>query len=195
MTLAKEPGEVTVVARGLDDHVIVDIPRRTRIWKAATTLVVTLGLSGWAFGYVLIQDQVAWETLWLLPFLFTGLWLTWRFWKTTYVTELTLEAQERKEAVERETLQKAAEFEERWYVRYPIALLILWGAWYIFEKKPNAWWVAAIAAFAALYYARELALFALSIGLLYALFQGIAALPVSVAIIIGAIIIASALKR
>jgi hypothetical protein len=179
----------------LNDHVIVDIPRKTRLWKTIATLVVTVGLTGWAFGYVVIMDQVGLETLWLLPFLLTGLWLARRFWKTTYVTALTAEAQANRQAAEAENQRKAEEFEGRWYFRYPLAVLMLWGAWFMLEKKPHLWWMAAILALAALVQARELALLAIGIGLIYAVFQGIAALPVSVAIIIGAIIIASALRK
>lgn len=179
----------------MDDYVIVDIPRKKRLRNALITLIVTLAVTGWAFGYVLVQGQVGMETLWLLPFLLTGLWVSYRYWKTTHLTEPTPEAQERQRTAELEKQRKAEEFENKWYVRYPIAVLILWGAWYIVDKKPDSWWIAALVALAAIYFARELALLLIGIGLIYLLFQGIAALPVSIAIIIGAIIIASALKR
>ena len=57
------------------------------------------------------------------------------------------------------------------------------------------WWLAAIAVVVALFQARELALIVI-IGIsAYWLLVGIASLPVSAAIIIGALIIASAIRR
>lgn len=93
-------------------------------------------------------------------------------------------------------------FSSAWYIRYPLAVLggaiCLALADYAFESvdKGMSWaiwlWVAIIGGYS-LIYARELALLCLAGVFLYWCFQGIAALPVSVAIVIGAVIIASAL--
>ncbi|MBP6962681.1 hypothetical protein KBB49_04045 [Candidatus Saccharibacteria bacterium] len=85
--------------------------------------------------------------------------------------------------------------EDRWYFRYPFALLMLWAAYYIAENKQNAVWLSVCLVLIAAYQARELSALIIIFALLYLVWLGVAALPISVAIIIGAIIIATALKR
>ena len=122
---------------------------------------------------------------------------------------LTQEAEER---IERERQEKLAVnddefyFKSPWYVRYPLALLCAGGVFLIFEhgfsfsekagKADWMWWLwVVILSGCILIYAREVSLTALAIGLCYLVFKLMAALPVSAAIIIGAIIIAMALGR
>lgn len=95
-------------------------------------------------------------------------------------------------------MHKQNDIFDRWYVRYPLAFFMLWAAWYLINmnKKPDLWWMAVLLAVpAAIYFARELSLVLVSIGVLYLFIKGIASLPISVAIIIGAIIIALAVRR
>jgi len=87
-----------------------------------------------------------------------------------------------------------AERDDRWYVRYPMAALMLWGAWMFLENDKSLWMVVGATLMAA-FLAREISLLILVGMLIYLVFQGIAALPVSVAVIIGAIIIASAMRK
>lgn len=97
---------------------------------------------------------------------------------------------------------KAADgFFESALVRYPLAALCLYGAYY-FATAPNmnnGGWFAAGATIAAAVLARELskALLFLALGgaIIWALIAGLSALPVSAAIIIGALIIADAQKK
>jgi hypothetical protein len=86
-------------------------------------------------------------------------------------------------------------------IRYPLALLCLYGAYYwSTESIDRRSGVAAVAAvLLAAYLAREISAWLLGIGVIglvaWALFAGLAALPLSAAVIIGALIIASSLKN
>ena len=94
-----------------------------------------------------------------------------------------------------EDAKKWEEREKHWWFRYPLAALICVGAWWLSDIKPNMWWVGIIGVIYAMILAREISLLVLGIGAIYFLVQGIASLPVSVAIIIGALIIASVIKQ
>lgn len=179
----------------MDPTILVEVPSSKRIRKSIAMVVLTLGVSGLAFAYAYSQDQIDAGTLWLLPFLLLGLFLSYRYWTTTHVAEVTPEAKQRALAEQSFARRKAEELNNKWYVRYPLAGLMFWGAWHLLETKPDRWWLAAIMALFAAFFAREISLFVIAIGAIYLLFQGVASLPVSVAIIIGAIIIASAVKK
>lgn len=78
---------------------------------------------------------------------------------------------------------------ERWYVRYPLAGVVLWAAAYLMDVKDGKfWWLSVVAGLLAIVLMRELAFFMVTILAVVLLFQGMAALPVSVAIIVGALI-------
>src|SRR5205807_2053583 len=99
--------------------------------------------------------------------------------KTT-TTEAGKAAQLRKRA---EAQRRESEFLNKWWVRYPLAVLILWGAAWIWSERPNTWWLALIALLYTLWLAREVVGLLLVAGGVYLLFKGVAALPVSVAVI------------
>lgn len=84
----------------------------------------------------------------------------------------------------------------RWFVRYALSALFLWGAYFVATGPMgnNLWWVVLGPVALAAFQAWEVTLLAIGIGMLVAVFHGIAALPVSAAIVIGAVIIASALQ-
>lgn len=94
-----------------------------------------------------------------------------------------------------ETERKQREMEDRWWFRYPMAALFLWGAWYIAEKRPGAWWLAVVAVLLAAFMAREVSLFLLGLALLGAVLGGLAALPVPLAVVIAGALIAYAVYR
>jgi hypothetical protein len=79
--------------------------------------------------------------------------------------------------------------------RYSIAVVLLCGAIFIVDAKPNAWWLGVFLALWAAVLAREISFLFILVGGGYLLFTGLASIPVSVAIIIGALIIASAMRR
>lgn len=88
---------------------------------------------------------------------------------------------------------------EHWWMRYPFAGLLLYGAYRAFlDTAPGSGFWALMYAIAALYIARKvfavIAVLAV-LGLIgWGIFGAVAALPVSVAVIIGAIIIAGAVN-
>jgi hypothetical protein len=102
-----------------------EVTRHDRLRRAVAILLLTLAVSGAAFGYVYENDQVGFETLWLLPFLFLGLYLSYRYWTTLHVAVVTPEAQRQELAAQSEAQRRAREFDNKWYVRYPLAALML----------------------------------------------------------------------
>lgn len=101
-----------------------------------------------------------------------------------------------------EATAKWERIEKMWWYRYPVAALAFGGAWFVWEWRPHLWWVSVIAVLYGLVLAKEVGLLAfylslagIGIYLATAIFQGLATLPVSAAIIIGAIIIAGAVSR
>jgi hypothetical protein len=85
----------------------------------------------------------------------------------------------------------------RWYVRYAIVGCFLWFAFWIStnESMARLWWLALMAVLVAACLAWEILLLLLAGGLLYVFFGAVAALPVSVAIIIGALMIADSKSK
>jgi len=94
-----------------------------------------------------------------------------------------------------------SEFLELPLVRYPIAVLLLYGAYYfgVESTSKDTGWAAAGCLLIAGLCARELSKWILGIALFgaiaWAVIAGISALPVSAAIIVGALIIADAMKK
>jgi hypothetical protein len=131
----------------------------------------------------------------VVPFAALGLWASHRYWRTTEIKVPTPEALAEKAAAEAEEQRKQAEFEDKWYFRYPVAALMIFGALYLLNERPNLWWMSVFLAIAAAFQARELSLVGIAIGGGYVLIKGIASLPTSVAIVLGALIIAAAVGR
>lgn len=86
-------------------------------------------------------------------------------------------------------------------IRYPLAAVFAYGAYYLGVEATikHAGWYSAACIFAAVCFARELTGFVLVLavggGIVWAVIAGIAALPVSLAVIVGALIIAGAMKK
>ena len=86
-------------------------------------------------------------------------------------------------------------------VRYPLAALCLYGAYYFGAASDikNSGWFATAAIVLAAFLAKELSRWVLFIAfagaIIWAVVAGISALPVSAAIIVGALIIANAIKK
>ncbi|WP_454752275.1 hypothetical protein [Cupriavidus necator] len=87
------------------------------------------------------------------------------------------------------------------FARYPVAALFLYGAYYfgVESVDKDSGWLAIAAIVVAGILARELSKWLLWLALVgaitWAVIAGISALPVSAAIIVGALIIASAMKK
>ncbi len=178
-----------------NDHILIEIPRSKQLRKTIITLVVTIGLTTWVLAYLSLQDQIGLQTLWLLPSFLVGLFLSFKFWSTTHIEQLTPAAQEKIREQEAEECRKQEEYDDKWYFRYPIAIFMLYGAYWIINERENLWWAAILALLVAAFQAREVSLFLLAGGIIYLIFQVVSALPVSLAIVLGAIIIASSLKK
>ena len=84
-------------------------------------------------------------------------------------------------------------WESGWCVRYPIAALICWGAVALGQNGHP--WMCGAAVLLAATVAYELSALLIVLGVGHLLYQGIAGLPVSVAIVIGAFIIASIIRK
>ncbi len=68
----------------IDDQQLVDMQRKRKLRKAVGALIVTLGLTGWAFAYVSSRNLLGRETLWLLPMLLVGLWVSYSYWTAAH---------------------------------------------------------------------------------------------------------------
>lgn len=180
----------------------VDIPLIARIKKASAIAGVALGLCAlaWAVQYSNDQFLEYWWYVW--PVGVPG--LVWSAIELLGARKRVLtpageaeakRLESQKQVKEAEAARRAAVMEDRWYFRYPLAALMLFGAWWIVGEKEKLWWLAILLVIVAAFQARELSLLILAGVVVYLLFQGVAALPVSVAVIIGAVIIASALRR
>jgi len=176
--------ERVLVAVPIGEQITKQIPHEKRLRRALIALALTLSLTGWAV-WAFYDVGLISLVIFILPISLMGLALSFQLWRTTEVKEVSREAAGRR---------------DKWYVDYPLAGLFLCVAVYeaLFDvTEPNRWGIAAVAALIAamLAPAVPLALLAvvLAVGWLYLMFKGIASLPVNVAIIIAAIIIARAI--
>lgn len=85
--------------------------------------------------------------------------------------------------------------DDKWWTRYPVAIGLVAVAWYLADQKPALWWLSAIFVLSAAVYAREVSLIILGLVLLLAVFTGIAALPLSLAVVLGAVLIVYGVYR
>jgi hypothetical protein len=160
-------------------------------------------------------DQL--EEHWLagVPFLVLGLVGTFIFMYARTEKRLTPEAAKLKAHFEAQDAQagqasspevdaisaKAGALIDLPLVRYPISALVLWFAYYVSQEWTDrrSWIVVLAAVCWSLWLARELFGWVLGLavvgGIAWAFFAGVAALPVSAAIVIGALIIASAMRK
>ena len=95
------------------------------------------------------------------------------------------------------TKAREAYWEQWWrrpWVRYVSAALLLGGAAWTLQGGAR-WWIPVALSAYALIRAWEISLVVLGIGAAYFLFRGVASLPISAAVIIGALIIAAAIKK
>ena len=165
-------------------------------------------------------DQLGEHWLAGIPFLLLGLVGTFIFMYAKTETRLTPEAAKMKAFIEAQdaearqaqlarqapspkvdaAVRRAEVLIEKPLIRYLLAALLLVLAYYIVQEWTNraVWIVVAGCVIWALILARELftSVFGIAVigGIAWAIFAGVAALPISAAIVLGALIIASALK-
>jgi hypothetical protein len=166
-------------------------------------------LLAFAWGYQLGHDQFAdyWWYAWPVLFpLFVGTRL-YLLRGEVALTPAAAKAKSHYEALEQKAATEAAEpgpldkvLASRW-ARYPAAAALLYGSYYFafVDTSKNAGTAALALLVLACLCAYEAAVAVLVVSLVmaigWALFAGVSAIPVSVAIIVGALIIAAALRR
>ena len=179
----------------MKDTILVEVPKAKRRRNAMITLAATIGFTAFVVGHAWAENQIGYPTLFVVPFFILGIVQSYMYWRTTHVQEPSHEAVQRELEERAETQRKEDEFYSRWYVRYSLAAICLWGSWHFLTAKNEQVWLAVIAALMAALFAREISFLIIVLGVLYLLFIGVAALPVSVAVVIGAIIIAFAIRK
>lgn len=180
-------------------------PVKKGLWKrVAIAIVITIYVG--IFLQASIGDAkntlLSTRILPLIPLVFlTGLYI-WREFKPAKEFVPSSAAKDEMARLEIENADKALvakakedELYDKWWFRYLSASFMVGGAIWLSEYKPKLWFVSVILVILAILSARELIFLILGVGAIWLLVAGIASLPVSLAVIIGAIIIASALKR
>jgi hypothetical protein len=97
-----------------------------------------------------------------------------------------------------EQQRKDDEFFDTWYVRYAMAsAFVIFGIW-VYSERPSLWWAALLGVGVAALLARELTLLCIALavvaGLVYLIWQAFVVMPTAAAILIGAVIIAAAIR-
>lgn len=189
------------------DSVTVVLGVKDRAWNASLFWVIGFGGATVIWITLINADQFGDHWIGGVPFLGLGIvgMLIFSFYRTE--RRLTPEAARLKEhfkALEDQALQASwkkikAPFDSP-KARYPLAVLALWFAYdFSQESKRDDWMVVLSFVLVSFWLAREvskwLLWFALVCGILMAIFAGVSALPVSAAIVIGALIVASAMSK
>lgn len=186
---------------------VVHYNQRQRLRRSANWFLPGLALLAAIWTIQSLNDQFKeyWLYAWpALALLIPGVGLYF-LRSENVISGLGLHAKAEHEAIAAKARQERGEWANRLFaeplVRYAIAALCFYGAYYFaFEdNRPKAWLGSTCALIVGLVFAREMSLWLIGIGVVcligWALFAGIAALPISVAVIVGALIIASALKK
>lgn len=198
--------------------------RRYSVLRVEHSTFARLARAGKWWGTGLLLLAIIWTTQWTNGHLAEYWWYAWpllifvaigvRYFFMYRETTLTTEAAKAKMHYESDAIRFAGRerkdtaltgfdtfFAQTW-VRYLIAVACLYGAYHLtfVESSAKSSGLGALCfVVIAAFCAREAALWLLGIGLVvavgWALYAGIAALPVSAAVIIGALIIASAISR
>lgn len=176
------------------------VPLRERIvWGLASLLFLPLLLFiplNWIEKVVSVPGTI-WIA-WIIVCYAIAIHVAWKTFRKKEATELipvekSPEQIQAEKAAAEEVDRKTNEFFDKWWVRYPIGIGLLWGAGYLYDAHPNKWIIPLLMALFGVLALRELLLIGIGIGAIWLLVQGIASLPVSLAIVLGAIIIASAI--
>ena len=169
--------------------------------KALAVLIITLGVSAGLYSWLLIRlvdEYRLIAVLYVLPILPIGLFVSYRYWKWGQLEKPLTDEQKLElgnwEREEQARQRKSDEFWDRWYIRYGMACASVIGAAVLYSASPNKWFLSALLLLLAIILAREILLILLISGVAYFVFRGIASLPVSVALILGAFIIAGAIS-
>lgn len=197
-----------------NDYVLIEIPYKQR----RSDFLIKAGILIFAFLMILIflyeethdLGAIIISVVLIGPifgFMFYG---SYKSAKTTHIEVLTPEGKRKKQEEEEARLSSTQVnedefgFSSAWYVRYPLAVTCLVLSVFLSDYAQGleddkfalaVWLWVGILGIGSLIYAREISLFLLGALLLFGLFKGIAALPVSVAIIIGALVIANAMRK
>ncbi|MCM2327720.1 MAG: hypothetical protein NDI88_07535 [Lysobacter sp.] len=191
---------------------VTPIPLKNRLRKSGLILVSTLlaSILIWAVQYSSNQLRQYWTYVW--PLWPAALFFAYMFFRESESRVLTPSAEQylqlQKQAKQAQINAENSKFDalmQHWWARYPLAVFLVWMAISAASKpevKLGTWLFVIGAVVLAGVLAKELSrmllgvgALVLGIGAIYLVFQGAAALPVGAAVIIGAIIIASAVRR
>jgi hypothetical protein len=214
--VASQYGKATEVRRYAEHS--VKLSQKQRLIAAMPWWTVGVWYFGamWYFPANIVETAATW---WHMLMLATFLALGWGFYFVGERKVLTPNAAKAKayyeageqipskvsiEPPQRTEPAEPTEFDrflESAVFRYPLSVVVLVGAYYFAVESTykHAAWVAAFAVMFAGFLAHEVAKWSLGLVLvglfIWAVVAGITALPVSAAIIVGALIIAAAIKR
>lgn len=172
------------------------VPRAERIWKGSVCLLIFAGCSVLVVAGLVNPNPVepgVWAFIgfpWLL-----SAFAAFYYFMTKRKLVPTPEVAAAVQAQQAEKTRKQQEMQKKWWFRYPIAALCIFIAWKMTADKPDTWPVGLILLLVGAYNAREGALAVLGVAVVVAAFIGIAALPVSVAVVLGAAMIAYGIYR
>jgi hypothetical protein len=123
-------------------------------------------------------------------------WVAWKVFITKETTEVIPPPQTPEQIhAAQEAERKANEQLDKWWVRYPFGIGLLIFAGYLSSDHEYKWWIPLLIGFVGLLAMRELLLVSIGIGAIWLLLSGLESMPISLAIIVGAVIIASAIKK
>lgn len=176
-------------------HRIREIPASERKKKTVATAAFTLVTTVIVVGYSALHDNLSGALIFSIPFSLVGLMAARRYWTRTVEVLLTDHGKERQLQEEYEARQTRDEFWNGGVIRYLTALGCFSLAGYLLYDNPDAWLAPAALAVVGALKAIEITLVIIVIALIVLAFKFVSTLPVSIAVVLGAIIIASAIAK
>lgn len=180
----------------------VEISLHDRVKRAGLIALGTTALCSIAWVTQYFHDQLGDCWWWVWPAAIPGYAMSLIFLLNATESRLTESAaiEEAKTKQENaianaEKIRANAINEERWQVRYGLATIFVLGAILVHYLRPDSIFLPAVSLIAAAFKARELSFIILGLGACYLAYLGAASLPVSVAIVLGALIIAFSIRK
>lgn len=188
---------------------LVPVTASARYRRIAWGTFILLSVLFLIFLPAMLGDSQMFSFLFALPVVALYAFFFYRTLKWEFVTEMTADAKAHQHALQHPPAQPLAEpsewekvmerLWEYWWVRYIVGIALAYLSYSLYYDYQVKAVVPVVIFLASLFCLKEVVGYLIGIsifvGLAYAAFGFIAALPVAVAIIIGALIIASAIKK